>query len=89
MKILILIRPQAPLQPRALEAIRDAERTIEVEHLPRCEAQRSTRYASGYEMAHPDKTCSMRARYQIDGVHLCPRHAGEIALSYMLTKEKT
>ncbi|MEL6411967.1 MAG: hypothetical protein AAFQ38_16370 [Pseudomonadota bacterium] len=82
----ILKRIEAASVPRGTDAILDAGRIVELDDLPRCEAQRSHRYCGTWEAAHPDKTCSLRARYEIDGVKLCARHAGEVAL-YNMIKE--
>lgn len=83
--VLVLMRTEAAPPPRGLGAIVDRSRIVEVDYLPRCQAQRSHRYCGTWEAAHPDKTCSMSARYEIDGVHLCARHAGEVALYRLLT----
>lgn len=84
MKIEILERTEAAAPPRALNTINDKKHIRTVDHLPRCEASRVTRYARGWEDEHPDKTCSRCARYRIDGVNLCSQHAGEVTLNHVL-----
>lgn len=86
MEVVMLIRPEAQTHPRTL-AVVSTDRVLEVNALPRCEAHRTTRYCDSYERANPDKTCSMRARYRFDGVNLCGRHAGEVALAAILSGE--
>lgn len=84
MKVRILKRAEALHQPRQLNEISRPDMVRHVETLPQCEAQRSSRYCGSYEANHPDKTCTLAARYEIDGLNLCGRHAGEIALSFLL-----
>lgn len=81
MKVTMLIRPEATAQPRSVAGI-SKSKTIDVKSLPRCEADRVTRYRNDYGRA--DFRCEMRARYDIDGVKMCPRHAGEVALAECL-----
>lgn len=53
----------------------------------RCEQTRSTRYAPGWEAAHPNKRCMREARYEHEGKRYCALHAGQIALALMLKAE--
>lgn len=90
MKVTMLIRQEALAQPRAAADI-DKSQTRTVRDLPQCEAERVTRYYSDKwnpQEKQPNFQCSQRARYDIDGRKLCPRHAGEVALAHML-KERT
>ena len=81
MKITVLIRPEALAQPRQIACIAES-RTRAVRELPRCSAERVTRYYC--DGPHSDFRCSQKARYEVDGTPLCPRHAGEAALAYLL-----
>jgi hypothetical protein len=87
MKIKVIVRPEAVSQPRVVQNV-DKKNTSQVEFLPRCEATRVTTYNSFYEgRADVTKQCSMAARYEIDGVNLCARHAGEVALAQALEEQ--
>lgn len=81
MRIVTLIRPEALNQPRQVHGI-ERSQTREVKELPRCCAERVTRYYN--DGSGSDFQCNMRARYEIDGRPLCPRHAGEVALAHLL-----
>ena len=81
MKITALIRPEATAQPRQIAGISQS-RTRTVRELPRCSAERVTRYYS--DTSGSDFQCTQKARYEIEGTPLCSRHAGEAALAHML-----
>lgn len=87
MKVVMLIRQEALHQPRAFDTIHRSK-TKSVDALPQCEAERTTRYYSDVRDGTKNFQCSQRARYDIDGKKLCPRHAGEVALAHLL-KEST
>lgn len=80
MKITPIIRTEAMSVPRSLVGI-DKARLHEVDALPECEAIRSTRYHNDAPGSH---RCTMHARYIVDGKTLCARHAGEVALAYLV-----
>lgn len=88
MKIKVLRRPEALSQPRTMGMVTGVQ-IVDVDILPSCAAKRSTRYAPGYEADHADKTCKMSARYEIDGVPMCARHAGEVTLAHALENQTT
>ncbi len=58
------------------------------DELGQCEASRETRYAAGWERAHPDKRCAHTASYEIDGRRLCKRHAALAALRILLEQKR-
>jgi len=56
------------------------------EHRPQCKAQRVNKYYS--DKPGTDYQCCNRAKYLVDGVPLCGKHAGVVALR-ILTENQT
>lgn len=55
--------------------------------LPRCEAVRKAVYLSDTDKS--DKRCTHSAMYVLDGKNYCGRHAGSIALMFLLKEPQT
>lgn len=54
--------------------------------LPQCEAIRAHAYPN--DKPDTDKSCKNRAKYIIDGKHLCQKHAGPAALALLLRQSR-
>lgn len=54
--------------------------------LPQCEAVRTHAYHN--DTSDTDKSCKNRAKYVVDGKHLCRAHAGPAALQVLLRSGK-
>ncbi len=50
--------------------------------LPRCGAQRSSSYL--YDKRETDRQCHFRGVIDINGVSMCRKHAGSVALDILL-----
>ena len=50
--------------------------------LPQCESMRMNSYFN--DRPDTDKQCKHSARYEIGGKHYCQKHAGMVALDFLL-----